>query len=233
MQDPNFRLQGLHISVWITISSVALSNFKKHYCSQTFRSFTADTQRKPIRKTKANIKHFQKFSPFALTPVKTTFYNMIYIPEIFFSSNLRPKRGRRHCQFVLKNSGKMKTVVKPRLGSGLYDSGYTSYNDRLKGINLSVILFTVVLSYQALYTTWSRIPGVILAVRKAAEHVQLFHSSHVDWECRSSDAMLTAMQHTSVVAGDSPRTNWQGSFHSKAQKAECRILLYRKVKHNN
>lgn len=44
----------------------------------------------------------------------------------------------------------MKTVVKSRLGSGLEDPGYISYNDQLKDIKLGVFLFTVVLSYQAL-----------------------------------------------------------------------------------
>jgi len=44
----------------------------------------------------------------------------------------------------------MKTVVKSRLGSGLEDPGYISYNDHLKVIKLSMFLFTVALSYQAL-----------------------------------------------------------------------------------
>lgn len=47
----------------------------------------------------------------------------------------------------------MKTVVKSRLSSGLEDPGYIRYNDRLKGVKLSVFLFTVVLSYQAPQST--------------------------------------------------------------------------------
>lgn len=61
----------------------------------------------------------------------------------------------------------MKTVVKSRLVSGLEDPGHISYNDQLNGIKLSLFLFTVALSYQALQITWSRFPGVIPAVRKA------------------------------------------------------------------
>lgn len=43
----------------------------------------------------------------------------------------------------------MKTGLKSRLGSGLEESGYKSYYDQLKGINLGVFLATLLLSYQA------------------------------------------------------------------------------------
>lgn len=58
-------------------------------------------------------------------------------------------KERKTLLICLKSSVRMKTGLKSRLGSGLEEPGYNSYYDQLKGINLGVVLATLLLSYQA------------------------------------------------------------------------------------